>query len=66
MEILSISYLLVEGYFVFLVVTYRRSPASFFPDTGALIGAERRMTLMEVVVVFMTLLLLAIVVCKRK
>ena len=51
---------------MFLVVTYRRSPASFFPDTGALIGAERRMTLMEVVVVFMTLLLLALVVCKRK
>ena len=51
---------------MFLVVTYMRSPASFLPGTGALIGAERRMTLMEVVVVFMTLLLLALVVCKRK
>ena len=66
MEIQSISLYILEGHFMFLVVTYRRSPASFFPDTGALIGAERRMTLMEVVVVFMTLLLLALVVCKRK
>ncbi len=51
---------------MFLVVTYRRPPAYFAICIGALTKGEWRMMLMEALIVFMTLLLLAIVVCKRK
>ena len=49
-----------------LVVTYRRPPAYFALCIGALTQGERRVMLIETLIVFMTLLLLALVVCKRK